>query len=583
MYCQPNLPGFTPHNLRRTDFRRGQYFTVSNNGLTTAKPPRQETLQKEVQEHSRHLTFSEIKYKTGELQDQENSNEFVPTPPALKSIVLRFYAYFKENIAESQEEEERVRYVKIYVYVEDNSIMIEESKVRNSGMEQGVLLRRMKVLNPNAEVYGTPYNLSDFNVGINIQIYGITYRIYSCDEFTEKYFKSIGRELGAFEEPPDDLYSIKRKLTERPTRVTHINTDKTHLRQFLDFDGKVLRFYVVWDDSKSLFGEKRKFILHYFLVDDTIEIRQVLPQNSGRDPVSQFLSKTKLKKPNSTEYYTDSDLYIGQKINVFGREFLIYDADKFTREFLDKKYGKKDWTQINVDGEQTNQQITTQIQIPPYNGWGNEEDSVGNCLSLHPKQPTKDIVKLIQKSNDILRFSARFKNPQMQDRDRKFVIAFYEADDTLAVFETVQRNSGFKGGKFLQKGKYKNVNAGNRYFQASDFFIGAEVVINYYCFVIDAADELAQELMEAEPDRFPKSDLFEIMAMIKRCYPDGITRLKPIFEQLDTDKDGLIPAQNVMKYLESEFGLQKQEVSTIMRRYSKNRWFDYKAFLLGLC
>ena len=31
---------------------------------------------------------------------------------------------------------------------------------------------------------------------------------------------------------------------------------------------QVLRFYMAWDDRKSLYGELRPFVLHYYLSDD---------------------------------------------------------------------------------------------------------------------------------------------------------------------------------------------------------------------------------------------------------------------------------------------------------------------------
>ena len=39
-------------------------------------------------------------------------------------------------------------------------------------------------------------------------------------------------------------------------------SDFDKLRQFLEMDRKVLRFFVVWDDRDSMFGEMRKFVLH---------------------------------------------------------------------------------------------------------------------------------------------------------------------------------------------------------------------------------------------------------------------------------------------------------------------------------
>ena len=42
-----------------------------------------------------------------------------------------------------------------------------------------------------------------------------------------------------------------------------------------------------------------------------------------------------------------------------------------------------------------------------------------------------------------------------EQRERKFVISFYLADDTLSVFEVAEPNSGLTPGKFLDRGKYK--------------------------------------------------------------------------------------------------------------------------------
>lgn len=35
-----------------------------------------------------------------------------------------------------------------------------------------------------------------------------------------------------------------------------------------------------------------------------------------------------------------------------------------------------------------------EMQIPPYNGYGSEEDSLGNCFSLMPKPPHKNLNKM---------------------------------------------------------------------------------------------------------------------------------------------------------------------------------------------
>lgn len=37
------------------------------------------------------------------------------------------------------------------------------------------------------------------------------------------------------------------------------------LRQFLNHDRHVLRFFCTWDDTSSLYGDIRDFVLNYFL------------------------------------------------------------------------------------------------------------------------------------------------------------------------------------------------------------------------------------------------------------------------------------------------------------------------------
>jgi hypothetical protein len=347
----------------------------------------------------------------------------------------------------------------------------------------------------------------------------------------------------------------------------------------LDFDGKVLRFYCTWDDRKAIFGERRKFILHFFLVDGTIEIRQVLPLNSGRDPVSQFLKKTLLKKPGTDQYYLDSDLQIGSEVDVFGRTFFLYDADGFTKDFLDQKYGPHDWTPIDVDEAFAQKKISR--PNPPYNGWGDEADSLGYVYSLHPKPPKKDIIKLIGNDGMVLRFSAKFKNPQPQDARREFVIVYYLSDDTVAVFERQPRNSGFRAGKFIQRGKWKNTAAGNRDFLAADFQVGEEITINSFTFITGDADEYAISYMESQAPEFPQADLADIVR-ICRADPAKVDRLRKEFESVDPELIGYVPPRAAESAIIDSVGIPAHEALTVVRRWTGDHGFDYFSFMSAL-
>lgn len=59
---------------------------------------------------------------------------------------------------------------------------------------------------------------------------------------------------------------------------------------------QVLRFYAMWDDTKSMFGENRPYIIHYYLADDTVEVREVHKPNDGRDPFPVLIKRQRLPK-----------------------------------------------------------------------------------------------------------------------------------------------------------------------------------------------------------------------------------------------------------------------------------------------
>lgn len=87
-----------------------------------------------------------------------------------------------EEVAISAEEHYRIRQVGLYYYLEDDSMCIIEPKVKNSGLLQGKLMRRHRV--PKNE-HGDYYHWKDLNLGIDLTIYGRTYRLVNCDSFTK--------------------------------------------------------------------------------------------------------------------------------------------------------------------------------------------------------------------------------------------------------------------------------------------------------------------------------------------------------------------------------------------------------------
>jgi len=117
----------------------------------------------------------------------------------------------------------------------------------------------------------------------------------------------------------------------------------------LNNDRKVLSFNILWED-RSFDGGDKHYILNYYLSDSKVEVKEINQQNSGQYPFPMLLKKQRLSKQpilthcpgmslKQEEYYSPADLICGTKINVYGRECLIYDCDKFTRDWYQGNMG----------------------------------------------------------------------------------------------------------------------------------------------------------------------------------------------------------------------------------------------------
>eukprot|EP00002_Diphylleia_rotans_P003312 TRINITY_DN1225_c0_g2_i3.p1 TRINITY_DN1225_c0_g2~~TRINITY_DN1225_c0_g2_i3.p1 ORF type:complete len:460 (+),score=83.06 TRINITY_DN1225_c0_g2_i3:818-2197(+) len=438
----------------------------------------------------------------------------------------------------------------------DDSIVI--------GMPQGKIIKRQR-LPKNEQDY---YSLSDLYCGAELMIYGKVFRITNCDAFTAKYCATAGHDVGSPETLPYDAYSDKRKRMMSHERAHLFDPVKLSMRKFLANDRKVLRFYGLWDDRQSLYGEIHKLVLRYFLVDDTIEVRELVGPNSGIEPF--YLRRIKLPKYFSdlndlkmSPYYTDEDFEIGSVINVFGRPVELHDCDQFTRNYYGNMGREMNpMSEYRWDGPGGE----TSAALPPYNGFGSEEDSVGNCILLMPKPPRKDIVKMITHDHKVLRFVSRMHTTIPEDKDRRFIVSYYLADDTVGVYEPPQRNSGVIGGKFLERRKMKH-HSENRYVGLPDFYVGAIVHLVSQSFVLLQADEYTLTYMEDNMAKFPHSDYQQVINNIRRNKKAGISVVDS-FRQLDKSGSGSVSYDNLRNALRKIMpSVVDQDVLTIARKH----------------
>lgn len=191
-----------------------------------------------------------------------------------------------------------------------------------------------------------------------------------------------------------------------------------------------MRFYGYWDDRGTDFGYVHVLEIHYYLADDTIEIKESLPDNSGSDTGILFLRRQKLPKlykglpgPGSdsshtvlnvldgryvvdplncgkddVETYQDSDLAVGGVVNCFGRKIVLTDCDRYTKEYYRVKYGLEEILPMEIpkDHVEVKAVRAKDRELPPWNGYGSFEDSAQNCFTVEMTPLLKDLKNFLK-------------------------------------------------------------------------------------------------------------------------------------------------------------------------------------------
>lgn len=509
------------------------------------------------------------RFLTGRKVEEEGKTIFLPAHVAFDKTVLRFDAYFKQTVHDSTEQY-HIRKVRILYFVEDDTISVVEPPIENSGIPQGILIKRQKLPKSSEEFFG----IRDFDVGKNVTFYGKTFRIVSCDHFTQKYMlQNENRQMSPAEPMPIDQYILSRS---RPHRIARSTPPNDKLRRFLEHDRQVLRFFCVWDDRDSMFGELREFVLHYYLVDDSIEVREVQKPNQGRDPFPILLRRQRLPKAftelvnlNTGEMVGWRDLGVGKTVDVLGRKFLMRACDDYTKQYYKTNLNLPessfaavripeldDNVDDRVDGSGDPEQQQQQ-PYPPYNGFGTEEDSLGSCKYLVLKPPKKDFHKMLENENKVFRFVAVLEEDDgpgfgtdrgtVRPSDRRFVLSYHLSDDTLTLYEPQSRNSGIAGGKFLERTrtlKPGHTPQNPAYYDAADLYVGAKIIVNNHKFTLVEADEYVLRFMEEKKDTFWRADWKKVIDRICASQEGEalLGRLGAAFREQDVAQTGWVDA-----------------------------------------
>lgn len=399
----------------------------------------------------------------------------IPDYVTKEKEVLRFQAYFQEPVHDGGSSDTsgfRVRTFALMFHLSDDTISIEEPRIVNSGLTQGKFMKRTRVERHRA-VGGGCYQPIDLMVGQDLWVYGRRFRITDADERTREWYRSTLKvEQAPKESVPDDGYAQDRQRFQPPPPTTANGLPPREKGEFYKKDRKVLRFFCKYEDRRLL-GDSRDYVLYYYLLNDTIEVKEIAAE--GRHNFPNLLRRQKLPKDSMhvptgyggvisprdnqrerVESVTWADLRCGEAISVYGRHLLPMSCDSSTAAW----YAARGIHQptLTIGHNEADERTGENVAPPPYNGFGNEDDLYAMGLSLEPMNKEvnqEEYERFLQGDKKVCRFNAKLANVENNDNSRDFVVNYFLADDTLSVFEPQVRNSGVVGGPFLARGRYK--------------------------------------------------------------------------------------------------------------------------------
>lgn len=197
---------------------------------------------------------------------------------------------------------------------------------------------------------------------MDLNVHSRVFRIIDCDEFTRSYYANEGVDIGTAEDYPADPFAHARTMINMkqvpPDQAEFKNYIEVKLKggrpngglkSFLDNDRRVLSFKILWQDV-SYDGGDKFYTLNFFLSDNSVEVKEINTQNSGRAPFPKLLKRQKLAKApilthcpgmslRQEEYYMPADIRCGEPIKIYGRDCMVFDCDDFTKRWYQQELG----------------------------------------------------------------------------------------------------------------------------------------------------------------------------------------------------------------------------------------------------
>jgi hypothetical protein len=187
------------------------------------------------------------------------------------------------------------------------------------------------------------FHWSDLHIGMYLEVYGRRLQIIDADRATREFFQSFDFPLDAPIVIPTPVVVVHQREIPPPTGF---GSEEDSLRSVSGSllpgplpmkklgESKVLSFF-----CSLLSGGpddvERRFVISYYLQDNTLKIVEPPVRNSGFVG-GVFLSRRAVKKADG-ELLKETDLYVGAKVQILMHRFLLLDANEGTLYWMEDK------------------------------------------------------------------------------------------------------------------------------------------------------------------------------------------------------------------------------------------------------
>ena len=257
--------------------------------------------------------------------------------------VLRFFCTSGEN------------FILLY-YLADDTVEILERHFSNDGKRDfPVFLRRSKLPKkfamgqPGQTPQGDHLQEHEIEPDMTIQIFGRLFQIDSADEFTANYYKEhysrifpLGpvpipspQETDNVRIPAHDGIGSEEDSLGYVYRLIPKPPNKDYFK-FIDNSSMILRWIVRFNNPTPE-DVDRRFILSYFLNDDTLQIQERPQRNSGIME-GKFLIRNRYKSELNDQYFRPHDFLIDKDVTINRYRLHIESCDEYTRKYMQGTY-----------------------------------------------------------------------------------------------------------------------------------------------------------------------------------------------------------------------------------------------------